>query len=47
MDASMQNFGRQAPSITEQIIRPLYSNMSVILLFVLPFVTARLFAEER
>jgi ABC-2 type transport system permease protein len=34
-------------SITEGIIRPLYGNMNVILLFLLPFVTMRLFAEEK
>jgi ABC-2 type transport system permease protein len=34
-------------SITDGIIRPLYGNMNVIFLFLLPFVTMRLFAEER
>lgn len=34
-------------SITEGIIRPLYGNMNVILLFTLPLITMRLFAEER
>ncbi|MBS1959705.1 MAG: ABC transporter permease subunit [Bdellovibrionales bacterium] len=34
-------------SITEGIIRPLYGNMNVIFLFLVPFITMRLFAEER
>ena len=34
-------------SITDGIIRPLYGNMNVIFLFLVPFVTMRLFAEER
>jgi ABC-2 type transport system permease protein len=32
---------------TENIMRPLFSNMSVVLLFVMPMVTMRLFAEEQ
>ncbi len=34
-------------SITDGIIRPLYGNMNVIFLFLVPFITMRLFAEER
>jgi ABC-2 type transport system permease protein len=34
-------------SLTEGIIRPLFGNMNVILLFLVPFITMRLFAEER
>ncbi len=34
-------------SLTEGIIRPLYGNMNVIFLFIVPFITMRLFAEER
>ena len=34
-------------SITEGIIRPLYGNMNVIFLFFVPFITMRLFAEEK
>ncbi len=34
-------------SITDGIIRPLYGNMNVVLLFLVPFITMRLFAEER
>ncbi len=35
------------PSITDGIIRPLYSNMNLVLLFLTPFITMRLMAEER
>jgi ABC-2 type transport system permease protein len=34
-------------TITEGIIRPLFGNMNVILLFLVPFITMRLFAEEK
>jgi ABC-2 type transport system permease protein len=34
-------------SITDGIVRPLYGNMNVIFLFLVPFITMRLFAEER
>src|SRR5687768_10903667 len=34
-------------SIAEGIIRPLYGDMNVIFLFMVPFITMRLFAEER
>jgi ABC-2 type transport system permease protein len=34
-------------SITDGIVRPLYGNMNVIMLFLAPFITMRLFAEER
>jgi ABC-2 type transport system permease protein len=34
-------------SISDGIIRPLYGNMNVIFLFLVPFITMRLFAEER
>jgi ABC-2 type transport system permease protein len=34
-------------NVTESVLRPLFSNMSVILLFLMPLVTMRLFAEER
>ncbi len=41
-----QQYGK-ALSITDGIIRPLYGNMNVIFLFMVPFITMRLFAEER
>ena len=34
-------------NVTDSVLRPLFSNMSVILLLLLPLVTMRLFAEER
>lgn len=37
----------KGPSITEGIVRPVYGNMNVIFLFMVPFITMRLFAEER
>lgn len=43
-----QQFGfNKGVSITEGIIRPLYGNMNVIFLFLVPFITMRLFAEEK
>jgi ABC-2 type transport system permease protein len=50
---SMQNMqyqqfgGGKGISITDGIIRPLYGNMNVIFLFMVPFITMRLFAEEK
>lgn len=40
------NMGK-AVSITDGIIRPLFGNMNVVFLFLAPFITMRLFAEER
>jgi ABC-2 type transport system permease protein len=40
------NMGK-ATTITDGIIRPVYGNMNVILLFLVPFITMRLFAEEK
>lgn len=34
-------------NVTDGILRPLFSNMGVVLLFVMPLITMRLFAEER
>jgi gliding motility-associated transport system permease protein len=39
-------FGRDL-SVTEGVLRPLFQNISVIMLFMLPIVTMRLFAEEK
>ena len=49
--ASMQStmnpgMGRDL-NVTDAVLRPLFSNMSVILLLLMPLVTMRLFAEER
>ncbi len=40
------NMGK-GTSITDGIVRPLYGNMNVVLLFLMPFITMRLIAEER
>lgn len=40
------NMGKGA-SISEGIIRPLFGNMNVVLLLLVPFITMRLFAEEK
>ena len=40
------NMGKAA-SITDGIVHPVFSNMNVIFLFFFPFITMRLFAEER
>jgi ABC-2 type transport system permease protein len=34
-------------NVTDNVLRPLLGNMSIILLFLIPLVTMRLFAEER
>lgn len=46
MEYQQMNTGK-ALSISEGIVRPLFGNMNVILLFIVPFITMRLFAEER
>jgi ABC-2 type transport system permease protein len=46
MQYQQYNMGKGV-SISEGIIRPLYANMNFIFLFLLPFVTMRLFAEEK
>ncbi len=43
---NQMNMGKGV-SITDGIIRPLYGNMNVIFLFLVPFITMRLFAEEK
>jgi ABC-2 type transport system permease protein len=43
---SQYNAGKGV-SLAEGIIKPLYGNMNVILLFLMPFITMRLLAEER
>jgi ABC-2 type transport system permease protein len=47
---SMQMMGMQggpAQNVNEQMIRPLFLNASVILLFVLPMITMRTYSEEK
>jgi len=47
MQAAMNpQMGRDL-NVTDSVMRPLFSNMSVILLLLMPLVTMRLFAEER
>jgi ABC-2 type transport system permease protein len=50
-DASMRSFMQpqfgQNLNITENVMRPLFTNMSVVLLFFIPMLTMRLFAEEK
>lgn len=41
------NMGGNKPNLSESVIRQIYGNMNVILLFVSPFITMRLIAEER
>ena len=47
MRAMMQRGGAPPMNINDFIIRPLLMNVSVIVLFFLPMVTMRLFAEEK
>jgi len=50
-DASMRSFMQpqfgQNLNVIENVMRPLFTNMSVVLLFMMPMITMRLFAEER
>jgi ABC-2 type transport system permease protein len=46
MNYQTYNMGK-VMSVSEGVIRPLYGNMNVILLFFTPAITMRLFAEER
>ena len=39
--------GGGATDVNEQLIRPLFSNVQVILLFILPLITMRTYAEEK
>ena len=50
VQASIQStmMGQGQPmSVNEQVIRPIFSNISVIGLFLIPMITMRLFAEEK
>ena len=50
-DASMRSFMQPQLganlNITENVMRPLFTNMGVVLLFFMPMLTMRLFAEEK
>ena len=47
MRSFMQPMGAQNLNPTESVMRPVFSNMSVVLLFFIPMLTMRLFAEEK
>lgn len=47
MQAAMNPAMARDLNVTESVLRPLFSNVSVILLLLMPLVTMRLFAEER
>jgi ABC-2 type transport system permease protein len=47
MQAAMNPMMGRDMSVTEGVLRPLFQNISVILLFLLPLLTMRLFAEEK
>jgi ABC-2 type transport system permease protein len=47
MRSFMQPGMGQNLNITENVMRPLFTNMSVVLLFFIPMLTMRLFAEEK
>jgi ABC-2 type transport system permease protein len=46
-DQSRQFMGQGPTDVNEQFIRPLFSNVQVILLFLLPLITMRTYAEEK
>lgn len=37
----------QKPTLSDSVLRPIFGNMNVVLLFVAPFITMRLLAEEK
>jgi gliding motility-associated transport system permease protein len=47
MQSAMNPMMARDMSVTEGVMRPLFQNISVILLFLLPLLTMRLFAEEK
>jgi ABC-2 type transport system permease protein len=47
MQAAMNPQMARDLTVTDSVMRPLFSNVSVILLLLIPLVTMRLFAEER
>lgn len=46
-DGGNPMMGGKTPSMSDMVLRPLFGNMNVVLLFLVPFITMRLFAEER
>lgn len=47
MQSMMNPMMAREMNVTDNVLRPLFSNISVILLLLMPLVTMRLFAEER
>lgn len=47
MQAAMNPAFARDLNVTEAVLRPLFSNTGIILLFVMPMLTMRLFAEEK
>jgi ABC-2 type transport system permease protein len=47
MQSAMNPSMARELNVTDSVLRPLFSNVSVILLLLMPLVTMRLFAEER
>lgn len=43
---AMMSFGNK-PTLADTVLRPLFGNMNVVLLFIVPAITMRLLAEER
>ena len=43
----MQQFMGKRPSLTDTFLKPFLGNMNVFLLFITPFITMRIFAEEK
>ena len=37
----------KGPNLTDHMLRPLFGNLNVVFLFLIPYITMRLFAEER
>jgi len=47
MQAMRSQYGAPALNITEWVLRPLFGNISITLLFLIPLLTMRLFSEEK
>ncbi len=47
MQMGPMGMNQSSMSVNQQMIRPLFLNMSVVILFMLPFMTARSYAEEK
>lgn len=47
MQAASSPYGPQGLNITEGVLRPLFLNLSVVMLLLMPMLTMRLFAEEK